>query len=63
MAVSSQSHLTHAVQEFRKTRITREIGTQDEGVDKKADQSFGFDAVAIGDERTHHDVVLVGVAV
>ena len=63
MAVGSHSHRTHAVQEVPKTRIAGEVGPQDEGVDEKANQPFGFDAVAVGDERTHYDVVLVGVAV
>jgi hypothetical protein len=63
MAVGSQSHLTHALQEFPKTRIAGKVGTQDEGVDEKANQPFGFDAVAVRDERTHHDIVLIGVAV
>src|SRR2546426_10148729 len=35
MAVGSQSHRTHAVQEVPKTRIAGEVGPQDEGVDEK----------------------------
>src|SRR5689334_25000818 len=58
MRVSAQCRLAHARQEFEKTRIAVETRSQRERVDEESDQPFDLGAMAIGNGRTHNDIVL-----
>src|SRR5713226_7745622 len=59
--VRVQRSLSHARQQFAKTRIARQVRAQRQIVQKKSNQLFGFGAWAIGDWRADDDVFLRGV--
>src|SRR5581483_1572701 len=62
MIVSSQGHLTYSLQQGAERWVARQIGAQDQRVDKKADQIFQFQLAPIGGWRAHQYVVLAAVA-
>ena len=61
MSVCPKGHFPDPTKQFVELRIARQIGTQCQGVNEQADQTFGFDPVATGRGRAHYDIVLTTV--
>jgi len=48
-------------QHLAETRVAGKVRPQRQRVDEKADQRLGFQAIAVGDRRADHDIVLSAV--
>ena len=59
---ASAMTLARAIQQLAEGRLTREIGSQHEGVDEQADEIFRLDLVAPGDLGAHRNVRSAGIA-
>src|SRR5579863_2097563 len=58
-----EGRLLYAGQQFAEGGIPREVGTQDDRVQEKADERLQFGAVAAGGNPANQNVVLAGVVV
>ena len=63
MSVSAQSGFTHLSQKFQKSRVARQVCSQNQRVDKKTNQPLNFGAGAVGNGRSDNDVRLSRVAI
>ena len=62
MRIGAERRLASPAQQFAKTWIARQIGSQDKCVHEETDQRFSFDLGATRYRRAHDDVVLPAVA-
>ena len=62
VAIGLQRHVADPLQHFAEGRIAGQIGPQHDRVGEHADQPFDLQLTAIGDQRAHGDVMMVGVA-
>src|ERR1044071_4525784 len=61
MLVSSQSHFAHPFQDLLQTRISRQIASQDQSIEKEADQSFKLLAPTVSYRAADHNVLLTAI--
>ena len=61
MHVSLQSDFTYTSEQCSETGVPRQIGTQRQCIDKKADQALLFFLSAIGNGSAHHEIGLTTV--
>ena len=62
VSVCGQSPITHLGQQLGKGGFSAEIGSQCQGVHKKADKRFDLGPIAVGDGRAHVDIVLARIS-
>src|SRR5581483_402600 len=62
MAVGAQTYLTHAPQHLAYPWAAREVGTQHQRVDEKADHAFDLALGTVGNRGSHRDIALPTVA-
>src|SRR5260370_20695588 len=63
MGIGLKADLTHFMEQLTKTLRVRGPYSQDESVDEETNQLFNLPPVPVRDGRTHHDVLLAGIAV
>ena len=62
VGIGINGHFAHASEELAERRIAGQVTAQQQGVDEKPDEPFGFRQIAAGHGRTHQNVLLCGVA-
>src|SRR5690606_30094071 len=60
--VGVERDVAHAGQELAEAGLAGQIGPKHQAVDEEADEVLDLGAVAAGDGRADHDVILAGVA-